>query len=138
MMRNVYAVLVGMMLAFFLVAVGDSLAGMMFQLPKGLDPNDPATKAAFEAAMMNAPLRAILAMVGGYFVAALGGAFVARKLVHTPTMIPSLTVGVLLLVATIANFAMMKHPMLMMVLGAMVPVPGAWLGGYLASTKMRD
>ena len=138
MMRNVYAVLVGMMLAFFLVSVGDSLAGMMFQLPKGLDPNDPATKAAFEAAMLNAPLRAMLVMVGGYFVAALGGAFVARKLVHTPTLIPSLTVGLLLLAATVANFAMMKHPMLMMVLGVLVPVPGSWLGAQLASTKTED
>ena len=137
-MREVYAVLVGMMLAFALDAVGDALAGLLFQMPQGLDPRDPATKAAFEAAMAQAPLSAILVMVGGYFVAALGGAYVARKIVRMPTMRPSLAVGVLLLAATIANFVMIPSPMIMVVLGVLVPIPGAWLGGRLGSTKTGE
>ncbi|MBL0173410.1 MAG: hypothetical protein IPP90_22515 [Gemmatimonadaceae bacterium] len=137
-MRNLYAVLVGMMLAFALVAVGDSLAGMLFQMPKGLDPYDPATKDAFKAAMAQAPLSAMLVMVAGYFVAGMGGGYLARKLVRTPTMRPSIMVGVLLTAATIANFVMIPSPLVMVVLGVLAPVPGAFAGGRLGGVKTGD
>jgi hypothetical protein len=132
-MRNVFAVLLGTMVAFGLVSVGDAMAGSMLALPTGIDPtNRPAVTAALEAALAKAPLRAMLTMVAGYFVAAFGGGFVARKIASTKTLWPSITVALLVLAATMANFAMIKHPLMMVVLGGLAPIPGAMLGARTA------
>ncbi len=137
-MRNVVAVLLGTMVAFGLVSIGDAIAGSMFALPAGIDPNDrPAVTAALEAAIANAPLSAMLAIVAGYFVAALGGGFIARKIASTTTVWPSIAVGLMVLAGTIANFAMITHPMVMVVLGVLAPLPGAWLGARIAGTAKR-
>lgn len=135
-MRNVWAVLLGTMVAFGLVSVSDGIAGTMFALPKGLDMSDTvAAKAALEAAIATAPLRAMLAMAAGYFVAAFCGGFLARRIASAKGLGPSLTVGALVLAAVLANFAMLKHPVLMVVLGVLAPLPAGWLGGRVAGGR---
>ena len=131
-MRNIIAVLMGAIVAFGIVSVGDALAGTLFALPPGLDPKDPNTKATIEAAIAKAPLGAMLVMAAGYFVAAFVGGFIARKIASTQGLGPSMIVGALVLAATLLNFAMLKHPMMMVVLGALAPLPGAFLGGKTA------
>ena len=132
-MRNVFAVLLGAMVAFGLVSVGDAVAGSLMQLPSGVDPNDRAAViAALESVLASVPLRTMLVMVAGYFVAAMGGGFIARKIALSATVWPSVTVGLLVLAGTVANFAMISHPTVMVVLGVLAPVPGALLGARLA------
>jgi hypothetical protein len=135
--RNVFAVMLGAMVAFGLVSVSDAMAGTLFALPTGLDPANPATKVALEAAIAKAPLNAMLAMVAGYFLAAFGGGFIARKIASAKTIRPSLMVGLLVLAATLLNFAMLKHPTMMVVLGALAPMPGAWMGARVATMGTR-
>lgn len=132
-MRNVFAVMLGAMVAFGLVSVGDAIAGSMMQLPQGIDPKDRvAVVAALESVLATIPVRTMVTMVAGYFVAAMGGGFIARKIASTPTVWPSVIVGLLVLAGTVANFAMISHPRLMVVLGVLAPLPGALLGARLA------
>lgn len=138
-MQNVVAVVLGMMVAIGLVSVGDAMAGTLFTLPPGIDPsNKTAMAGALEAAIANAPVSAMLTIVAGYFVAAFGGGFIARKIAVTPSPWPSYTVGVLVFLATAANFASIKHPLFMVVLGLLVPLPGSWLGARLGRGGSRS
>ena len=135
-MRNIIAAVLGTAVAFGIVSISDSIAGRLFQLPAGLDTNNPALmKSAMEAAIAQAPLSAVLTMVAGYFIAALVGAFIAKKIADEKSTRPPLMVGILVLAATILNFTMLHHPTLMVVLGVLAPMPGALLGARVASTK---
>jgi hypothetical protein len=135
-MRNVLAVLLGAMVAIGFVTIGDAMAARLFELPTVAAGTDPAVaKTMMEAAIAKAPLSAMLAMVAGYFVAAFGGAFVARKIAAGPGLRPSLTVGAIVLLATIANFAALQHPTLLVVLGVLVPMPGAYVGAKVADGR---
>jgi hypothetical protein len=130
-MRNVFAVLLGAMVAFGVVAVGDAAAGRLFALPTIAPGTDPAVaKSLMEAAIAKAPLSAMLTMVAGYLVASFAGGFIARKVGSSGTQ--SMVVGFLVLVAVILNFSAIQHPTLMVALGVVMPLPGAWLGAKAA------
>lgn len=135
-MRNTFAVVLGAMVAFAVVSIFDAIAGSMFSLPPGLDAgNQEAVTAAIEAAIRNAPLRAILTIVTGYFVAAACGGFIAGKISSAPSNRASIIVGMLVLFATILNFTRIAHPTLMVVLGVLAPIPGALLGARLSGVR---
>ena len=56
------------------------IAGRFFQLPAGLDTNNPVVmKSAMETVIAQAPQSAMLTMVAGYFIAAFGGGFHREK-----------------------------------------------------------
>jgi hypothetical protein len=131
-MRNVFAVMLGAMVAFGVVAVGDAAAGQLFALPTIAPGTDPAVaKSLMEAAIAKAPLGAMLTMVAGYFVASFAGGFIARK-VGSGGGAQSMIVGFLVLTAVILNFSAIQHPTLMVALGVLMPLPGAWLGAKMA------
>lgn len=137
-MRNVIAAVMGIVIAFALVSLTDAVAGSLFRLPEGIDPNNrAAVTAALEAALAKAPLSAMLTLIAGYFVSAFGGGFIARKIAQDNALWPSLTVGVLLLLGTIGNYMMISHPLIMVILGVLAPVPGAWLGARVAAPRPR-
>jgi len=132
-MRGVFAVVCGAMVSVGVVTVSDAFAGRLFSFPLIAPGTDAATtKALLEAAIAKAPLSAMLAMVAGYFVAALCGGFIARKISSGRGVAASLAVGLLVLAATIANFVSMQHPLVMVWLGVLAPLPGALLGARLA------
>lgn len=131
-MRNVFAVMLGAMVAFGVVAVGDAAAGRLFALPTIAPGTDPAVaRSLMEAAIAQAPVSAMLTMVAGYFVAAFAGGFIARK-VGSGAPTQSIIVGFLVLTAVILNFSAIHHPTLMVALGVLMPLPGAWLGAQIA------
>ncbi len=131
-MRNLLAVLLGAMVAFSVVAMGDAAAGRLFTLPPIAAGTDPVVaKSMMEAAIAQAPLSAILVMVAGYFVAAFAGGFIARK-VGGGALTQSIIVGLLVLAAVILNFSALRHPTVMVALGVLMPLPGAWAGGAVA------
>jgi hypothetical protein len=132
-MRNFFAVLMGAMVAIGCVTISDASAARVFALPTIAAGTDPAAaKAIMEAAIAKAPMSAMLVMVAGYFVASFAGGFVARKIADGTSIRPSMIVGAIVLFATIANFAALSHPTVMVVLGVLAPLPGAWLGARVA------
>lgn len=77
MLRNVLALLAGI-LAMFLVTWGlEALGHIAFPLPSGLDPRDPAQAQAFARYLATMPLGAQAALVLAWSGGAFAGGFVA-------------------------------------------------------------
>lgn len=90
-----------------------------------------------ESPFVLSPDKKMEAFVVGYFVAAFGGGFITSKIAVTPSPWPSYTVGALVFLSPAANFASIKHPLPMVVLGLLAPLPGSWLGARFARERRQ-
>jgi hypothetical protein len=123
--RNVLAVVAGAVCAFAVVVLTDLLAAQLYPLPHGLDTSD---REAARAAVASVPTGVLLVVVSGWALAAGIGAFCAVRASATRTPTPGLIVAAILLLATIANLAMIPHPAWMWPAAVvLIPVLG-WLG----------
>lgn len=129
MLRTVLATVAGVVVGAVLVALFDQLGNLIHPLPPGVDLGD---KEALAAHIHAAPAAAMLAVLAGWAVGSLGGAWVAAKIAVRHRLGAALAVGALLLVAGIANLMMIPHPLWFGVVGVLVFLPAAWLGARLA------
>jgi hypothetical protein len=130
LLRRVLAGVVGAVSAVAIVSLSDALVTRAYPLPAGTDTGNSESLAA---AIQGMPSAALLLMVAGWGLAAGVGAFVAVRLsAERRTGIGFIVAGILLL-ATIANLAMLPHPRWMWV-AALVVVPLlGWLGARAGS-----
>jgi hypothetical protein len=123
--RNVLAVIAGAACAFAVVVLTDVLVGQLHPLPHGLDSTD---REAARAAVASVPAGILLVLVTGWALAAGVGAFCAVRSSASRAPTAGLVVTGILLLATMANLAMIPHPVWMWP-GAMILIPLlGWLG----------
>ena len=74
---------------------------------------------------------------GCSLLAALCGGWVAARLARVRRMGAAIAVGVLILLGVVLNAWMLPHPLWMLLIGVIAPVPLAWSGGRLAVRGIR-
>ncbi|MBT8253088.1 MAG: hypothetical protein HKN00_07640 [Flavobacteriaceae bacterium] len=104
-MKNVLAVVIGLLSAFVTIMALEYLSTVLFPLPEGADPTDLEwLKNNLESipggAMITVAIAHLIGIIIGMFVATL----IAKK-----TLIPAYIVGVILLVGTIMNLIVIPH-----------------------------
>jgi len=131
--RSILGILAGIVMAWLTITLSQLLSASLYPPPAGMDLRDPAALADFIAA---APLGAMLCVVLGYGLAALFGGWVAARIGRQHPSVAALVVGALVLAGVIANYSLIPHPLWMVVVGAVLPLPAAWLGGRLARARV--
>ena len=122
MLKLILAVVVGVVVLMSVVVGGEFALHALF--PTAMpDPNDAE---AVKAAMAAAPMGAKVGLIVVYFIAALGGAFVAAK-VAASRLAGGIVTG-LMAALTIANFFMLPHPLWIIAASLVLILAGGWLG----------
>jgi hypothetical protein len=129
MVRNVVAVVVGIVAALATVMGVESASALAWPPPPGLDFEDLEQMRAFIAGM---PLAAKSSVVVAWLLAAFVGGLVTVLVARHGTRL-ALMPGLVIAAATIANAMMLPHPMWMPALGVLLALPMAWLGGWIGT-----
>lgn len=132
MLRTSLGTLAGLITAFALVAALESAGHLVFPPPEGLDPSDPE---AVAAAMASMPVGALVMVVVAWIVAAFVGPLVGGLIARDRPWIAVGVVGTLLFAATVANLAMLPHPVWMAVTGLLGIALGTATAGRIASRR---
>ena len=108
MIRSALALLAGVVAAVLVVTVMDAVAGSIYALPAGTDPNN---KEGMRQAVSGMPAAAFLLLVAGWVLAAAVGSYLAARLATHAAASHGLIVALFVLVATVSNLAKIPHPM---------------------------
>jgi hypothetical protein len=130
MLRNILAVLLGILVAGLSVAAIEALGHRVYPPPAGLDPGDPE---AFAAAIREMPLPALLFVPLAWFLGTTAGAAVAANISHTKKLQSGLIVGVVMLAGGLGTLVLIPHPLWLSVLGVLVFFPATWIGSRLTA-----
>jgi len=129
--RLILAILVGMVVAFFSVAGIEAIGHAVYPTAAGLDMSSPEAVRAFMQTVPTGALAFVLAAwILGTFLGGLVGSLIARPRAR----VVSGVIGALVLAATIANLAMIPHPMWMAVSGVVGIALAAFAAGKLMSS----
>lgn len=133
MVRNFFAVVLGIVAALATVMAVEAASAMAWPPPPGLDFKDLGQMRAFIEGM---PLAAKTSVVVAWLLAAFDGGLATVLVARQKTML-ALVPGLVIAAATIANAMMLPHPLWMPATGVLLAVPMAWLGGALGVRVVR-
>jgi len=122
MLRNVLAIVAGLVTAFATVMLIDKLGHLVYPPPAGLDFSNPAAVRPYLATL---PVGAFIFILASSVVAAFVGTLAACHVGTANAMLFGAVVGGVVLAATIANFIAIPHPIWLSI---------ATLGGVMLST----
>ena len=123
--RSIAALIAGMVVMMITVALVQWIGHSIYPPPPGMDPSDRTAMIALISTMpLGALAMVLLAYAGGSFL----GAGTATAISRRHKRVVALAIGVVMLALVAINFAIIPHPIWMIVLGLLVPVPFALLG----------
>ncbi len=96
------------MVAFVLIITIEALGHTVYPVPDGLDLTNPE---ALKAYMIDAPIAALLLVLGAWLVAALVGGLLACFIAKESPLIYSAIIGGLVLLGTVINLISIPHPL---------------------------
>ena len=128
MIRSALVLLAGVVAALFVVILMDTVAGNIWALPAGTDPNNPES---MRQAVATLPTAAFLLLLTGWVLAGGVGSYIAARFATHARPTHGLIVAFFVLVATAGNLAKFPHPAWLWVASIiLIPVAG-W-----AATKL--
>ena len=107
MIRQVLAVLLGVVTAFALVALVEWMGHMMYPVPEGLDVNDPVEMARY---IRDLPAGAFVFVLGAWGVGTLAGGWVACVVMKDKPLLYASIVGIAVLIGAAINVFTIPHP----------------------------
>jgi hypothetical protein len=129
-LRNTLAVVGGTAVAMFLVTVGDRVLRLIWPMPSGYGDGG---REALIAALQTLPATAFLFAVTCWSLATAAGAFAATQLSAGRRQGAGLLIAAVMTLASLANLAMIWHPLWLWP-ATLILVPGAgWLGARAAA-----
>lgn len=129
MLRSILAVLAGVLVMGITVAAVQWLGHSIFPPPPGIDPSDPDAMIALVSSM---PVMALAFVLLAYAFGTFLGAYTATTISLAHKRGVAHVIAVIMLALIAMNFAMIPHPIWMIVLGVLIPLPFALLGWKLA------
>jgi hypothetical protein len=130
MIRSALVLLAGVVAALFVVILMDTMAGNIWALPAGTDPNNPDS---MRQAVATLPVAAFLLLLVGWVLASGIGSYVAARLAMHSRATHGLIVALFVLVATVGNLAKFPHPAWLWV-ASIILIPAA---GWAATKLVR-
>lgn len=130
MIRNIAAVLAGVVTAFVLILVVEKLGHLIYPPPADLDFSDPE---AIRPYMATLPFVALLFPMIAWVVGAFAGSLLASKIGTANPLLFAGIVGGLVLAATIANLIMIPHPVWFSIVSLIAIAASAWFAAKVAS-----
>ncbi|GMV60719.1 MAG: hypothetical protein AMXMBFR72_38050 [Betaproteobacteria bacterium] len=130
--RSVLAVVVGVVVAFALVAAIETAGHAVYPVPKGLDFTNREQVRAYIQAL---PLGALMFVLAAWTVAPFGGGAVAALIARARPLLHAAIVGAFVLAATLANLILILHPLWFAVLGVVGVCVGAFAAGKLVGAR---
>lgn len=127
--RLILAGVIGVVVAVVLVGLVQLGGQQIYPPPAGIDFHDQAQVAAMVA---NLPTGALVFVLAAWAMGSFGGAFIAAKIARRSQTGVALVVAAFMLAAIVFNLVAYPHPLWMMVLGVLMPVPCALAGSALA------
>ncbi|MCD9029216.1 hypothetical protein LDO26_13515 [Luteimonas sp. BDR2-5] len=131
MIRTIFSVMAGMLVAMMLMLGLEFLGSWLFPLPGG----QLTSEADLAEIVANASTGKLAWVLLGWLVAAFGGGWVAAKLARVHRVGAAVAVGVLIVLGVLLNAWLLPHPLWMSLLGVLGPVPLAWTGGRLVARR---
>ena len=128
MLRNILSVIVGLVVSFIVIVVGEGITHNIFPLPTTVNINDPESIKTY---ITTAPASFHLAILIIYALASLLGSFIAAIVALGNKMSRAITVGGILMGLGIFNLVSLSHPVWAIVCGLFVFIPFAYLGGFV-------
>lgn len=125
MLRSTFALISGLFAAMIVITATQVVAAKwLFPPPAGLDFKDSAAVNAFVAGM---PPAAFAWILGGWLLGSFVGAAAAARIAERQQAIAAALVGCFVVFGTITNARSIEHPMWVLVLGVLLPIPLALL-----------
>jgi hypothetical protein len=112
----------GLAAAIAIIMSVEAIGNQLFPPPRGYD--------MASGSAMTLPFQNLLFPVLGWFAGSLVGAWIAVRI--SDRAWTGWVIAALVLAATVFNFALITHPMWMMVAGVIAAPLGAWIGQQLA------
>ena len=129
-LRRIGAVIVGMIVAFLIVAGAEGLAHKIYPPPPGTNMQDMDQVKAFVATL---PLSVLLIVLAGWLLATFVATWLAARIAGTP--IPGYVVGALLLCAGIANAFMIPQPVWFSIASIVIYIGATWAGARAGAPR---
>jgi hypothetical protein len=123
--RSILAVIVGMVVAFVLIAVVQMIGMRVYPPPPGLDPRNIES---LKAAMASIPLGALLFVLLSYAAGSVAGGWLAAWIAPRAPMMHAMIVAALLFGAGLMNLMTIPHPVWFWVASSLIYWLGAWSG----------
>ncbi len=114
--RSILGTFVGLVLAILLIGLVETLGHRLIPPPAGMDPTDPASIAAAIPLM---PIGSFLFVLAAWFLGAGVGASTAARIARSDARWPGLTVGGVILAATLYNLWLIPHPVWVAISGVL-------------------
>jgi hypothetical protein len=138
MIRSALVLLAGVVAALFVVILMDTVAGNIWALPAGTDPNNPES---MRQAVATLPTAAFLLLLTGWVLAGGVGSYIAARFATHARPTHGLIVAFFVLVATAGNLAKFPHPAWLWVASIILIPAAGWaatklVAGQAASQSM--
>jgi len=125
MVRSIFAIIAGLIVMLVVVSSVQWLSHSMYPPPEGLDIMD---KDAVAKAMAAAPAGALAMVLLSYALATFLAAGTASTISVRHKFAVAIILGLVMIGLAGANFFIIPHPLWMVVLGLLIPLPMALLG----------
>ncbi len=132
MIRNIGALIAGIVTAFASIYLIEMLGHTIYPPPADLDFSNPDAIRPYIATL---PIIALLFPMFGWFVGTFAGSLVADFCGDTKPFVFAGIVGGLVLAATIANLIMIPHPLWFSITALLGIVASAWLATRVTVTR---
>jgi hypothetical protein len=128
-MRNFIAIAGGVIAGAIIVALVEWVGHRMYAPPPGMDFSDPD---AVRAMMKDIPRGALAMVLVAWALGAFVGGWVAAHFAKSSPVRAALIVGVVLLLLGVMTMVTLPHPLWFWVVGIILVLPSAHLGGKIA------
>ncbi|GAA4296592.1 hypothetical protein GCM10023183_03580 [Nibribacter koreensis] len=120
-------------MGFITIFLVELVAQQVYPLPSEVNLQDPEAMGAY---MANAPMGSLVLVLMAYALGSFLGGMVAARLAPNKKMVHAIVVGILLLLAGIANFYLLPHPIWFIISAVIIYPLMSFFGGAMGSRDM--
>jgi hypothetical protein len=131
-LRSVSAILMGFITGFVVIVGCEYLNIRMFPIPASVDPEDAA---AMNAALAAMPAKAMILVLVGWFIGAIGASFMAARFAVQFKSMHGMLMALIFLGGAIMTMRQIHHPLWYWIIGILLFFPAAIIGTSLAAPR---
>ncbi|WP_066510494.1 hypothetical protein [Rufibacter sp. DG15C] len=133
MFKSIFAVLTGVVTGFLTIFLVELVAQQVYPVPSEVNLQDPEAMGTYLA---SAPMGSLMLVLLAYALGSFLGGMVAARLAKSRKMMHALLVGFLLLLACVANFYLLPHPIWFIISSVIIYPLMSFFGGAMGSRDM--